>query len=58
MTNEDVVDLYERVQVGAKVVVLPSEPTHMTVAPVASNRVMPAPIPVATSTRARSSGLY
>jgi lipoprotein-anchoring transpeptidase ErfK/SrfK len=58
MTNEDVVDLYDRVQVGAKVVVLPSEPTHMTVAPVASNRVMPAPMPVASSTRARSSGLY
>ncbi|HLN09427.1 MAG TPA: L,D-transpeptidase [Xanthobacteraceae bacterium] len=53
MTNDDVIDLYDRVQVGAKVVVLPDDQKHMTLTPVASSRQ-----PVAVSTRARSSGLY
>jgi lipoprotein-anchoring transpeptidase ErfK/SrfK len=43
MTNEDVIDLYDRVQVGAKVVVLPAEPRHT---------------PVAATTRVRASSLY
>ncbi len=33
MVNEDVMDLYDRVQVGAKVVVLPSEPRRNTATP-------------------------
>jgi lipoprotein-anchoring transpeptidase ErfK/SrfK len=57
MVNEDVMDLYDRVQVGAKVVVLPSEPRRSTVMPVAS-RAAPAPMPMASSTRGRPSGLY
>jgi lipoprotein-anchoring transpeptidase ErfK/SrfK len=56
LTNEDVTDLYDRVQVGAKVVVLPADPSHT--APVAGNRATPAPMPVASSARVRSSGLY
>jgi lipoprotein-anchoring transpeptidase ErfK/SrfK len=31
LTNEDVSDLYERVTVGAKVIVLPMAPTHVSV---------------------------
>jgi lipoprotein-anchoring transpeptidase ErfK/SrfK len=57
MVNEDVMDLYDRVQVGAKVVVLPSEPRRNTATPVVS-RVAPAPMPMASSTRGRPSGLY
>jgi lipoprotein-anchoring transpeptidase ErfK/SrfK len=30
LTNEDVTDLYERVGIGAKVIVLPINPTHMS----------------------------
>jgi hypothetical protein len=30
MANEDVIDLYERVKVGAKVVVLPAAQRHAT----------------------------
>jgi lipoprotein-anchoring transpeptidase ErfK/SrfK len=58
MTNEDVIDLYDRVQVGAKVVVLPADPRQVTATPAVSNRVAPAPAPVASSNRVRSSALY
>lgn len=38
LTNEDVVDLYERVKVGAKVIVLPASPSNR---PSAANAQMP-----------------
>jgi lipoprotein-anchoring transpeptidase ErfK/SrfK len=57
MTNEDVIDLYDRVQVGAKVVVLPADPRQTAAAPVAGNRAAPMPAPIASSTRVRSSAL-
>jgi hypothetical protein len=56
MTNDDVMDLYDRVQVGAKVVVLPNDQRH---APdVTATRQAPAPMPVAATTRVRASSLY
>jgi lipoprotein-anchoring transpeptidase ErfK/SrfK len=57
LTNEDVTDLYDRVQVGAKVVVLPADP-RQAMPQVTGNRVAPTPAPVASSTRVRSSSLY
>jgi lipoprotein-anchoring transpeptidase ErfK/SrfK len=51
MANEDVIDLYSRVKVGAKVVVLPM--THRAEAPRAT-----APATYATRTSLRPNGLY
>src|SRR6266699_2691313 len=39
-TNEDIMDLYKRVKVGTRVVVLPSEPPMTAAAPVGSRRGM------------------
>jgi lipoprotein-anchoring transpeptidase ErfK/SrfK len=38
LTNEDIMDLYKRVKVGTRVVVLPSEPPMTAAAPVGSRR--------------------
>jgi lipoprotein-anchoring transpeptidase ErfK/SrfK len=46
LTNEDVIDLYSRVNVGSKVVVLPDTPDHR---PVQAKRAPAAPAPVASS---------
>ena len=59
LTNEDVIDLYERVKVGAKVVVLPQINTAQR-APIASNSYAPVSQSAAQQTWAsiRPSGLY
>lgn len=52
MLNEDVIDLYSRVNIGTKVVVLPAGPR--TTPPIASRQ----PAPHATLTNSRISGVY
>src|SRR5437667_5029296 len=61
MLNEDVMDLYDRVQVGTRVVVLPNAPAYhdRTIARTQSpGYAAPAPVPVATSRGFRPSGLF
>lgn len=60
LTNEDVIDLYNRVQVGAKVVVLPQTSTAQVEAPRASESYAPAHASRAASlwSTIRPSGLY
>ena len=58
MTNEDVADLYDRVQVGAKVVVLPAGGNRTAETTAARPAAMPAPMPVAASSRVRAFGIY
>jgi hypothetical protein len=64
MTNDNVMDLYRRVQVGAKVVVLPQtyvadSSARARPVPVAQSFAPQAPSPAqATWTRIRPSGLY
>ncbi|KWV52960.1 hypothetical protein AS156_09175 [Bradyrhizobium macuxiense] len=64
LTNEDVVDLYERVKVGAKVIVLPAAAAHRPsqgmpsdVASRAPDPASPSNRPSATNTQMLSSGL-
>jgi hypothetical protein len=64
MTNDNVMDLYKRVQVGAKVVVLPQtyvadSSARARPVPVTQSYAPQAPSPAqATWTRIRPSGLY
>ena len=60
LTNEDVIDLYERVKVGAKVVVLPQQNKTAQRAPIASDSYAPVRQSAAVRTWAtiRPSGIY
>jgi hypothetical protein len=55
MTNEDVIDLYARVNVGTKVVVLPMHPTQ-TVA--SQDRFVPRTTVSTAANAARAHGVY
>jgi hypothetical protein len=58
MLNEDVVDLYGRVSIGTKVVVLPAKP-HLEAGVTARDRLASEARPViASSNTAPVSGLY
>ncbi len=52
LTNDDVVDLYERVKVGAKVIVLPAAATHRPSQGTPPDAASRSPEPASTSNRA------
>jgi lipoprotein-anchoring transpeptidase ErfK/SrfK len=56
MVNDDVIDLYGRVEVGTKVIVLPAEPHRM---PDQNAQARPAPLPISlAANRVRAAALH